>query len=191
MKMERTLIIAKPETVQSHNVGNLVSKFEKMGRKVIGLKMVHDSIELVEKHYREDNEAWLETCGARYRKECEAKGVPFPSESNRAWGLTVISMLRKHITESPVVAMVLEGPEAIAFGRKVVGVTNPYTATPGTFRGNFTCDTFDYSTAHNRPVRNMVHASDSESAEYEINLWFKPEELFDWKSPLQAALLKL
>ena len=141
MDKERTLVIIKPDAVQRGLVGEIVSRFEKRGIKIVAMKMVKVSRELAEKHY-----------GIH-------RGKPF-------FEPTV-----EYITSSPVVAMVLEGINAIDMVRKMMGKTNPQDAEPGTIRG-------DYGQFIGR---NIVHGSDSkETAEFEINLWFDKKEICDY-----------
>jgi nucleoside-diphosphate kinase len=139
--MERTLIIVKPEGVQRGLIGKVVNRFEERGLKFIGLKLMQITPELAEKHY-----------GVH-------KGKPF------------YPGLVQHITSSPVVVGVLEGPKAISVVRNTMGATNPVEATPGTIRGDYALEI----------GFNIVHGSDGpETATFEINLFFKPEELVDY-----------
>ncbi|MDW8407071.1 MAG: nucleoside-diphosphate kinase [Anaerolineae bacterium] len=140
--MERTLIIVKPDGVQRGLVGQVIARFEARGLRIAGLKLMHISRELAEQHY------------------AEHKHKPF-------YESTV-----KYITSSPVVVMVLEGPDAIAAARATLGATNPLNAQPGTIRADFGLNI----------SRNIAHGSDKlETAEREIALYFKPEELLSYQ----------
>jgi len=142
MEKERTFVMIKPDAVQRGLVGEIISRFEKKGIKIVAMKMLKVDRELAEKHY------------------AVHKGKPF-------FEPTV-----KYITSSPVIAMVLEGYNVIEMVRNMVGKTNPQEAAAGTIRG-------DYG---QHIGRNIIHASDGkETAEYEINLWFKQEEICDYK----------
>lgn len=142
MEKERTFVMIKPDAVQRGLVGEIISRFEKKGIKIVAMKMLKVDRELAEKHY------------------AVHKGKPF-------FEPTV-----KYITSSPVIAMVLEGYNVIDMVRSMVGKTNPQEAAAGTIRG-------DYG---QHIGRNIIHASDGkETAEYEINLWFKQEEICDYK----------
>jgi len=142
MGKERTFVMIKPDAVQRGFVGEIISRLERKGIKLIAMKLVSVSRELAEKHY-----------GVH-------RGKPF-------FEPTV-----KYITSSPVVAMVLEGNNAIEMVRSMMGKTDPQQAAMGTIRG-------DYGQFIGR---NIVHGSDSkETAEFEINLWFKPKEIADYK----------
>ncbi len=139
--MERTLIIVKPEGVQRGLVGNVVTRLEQRGLKFVGLKLMHITPELAERHY-----------GVH-------KGKPF------------FNGLVKHITSSPVVVGVVEGPKAISVVRATMGATNAAEAIPGTIRGDYALEI----------GFNIIHGSDgSETADFEINLFFRPEELVEY-----------
>nr|3VVT_A Chain A, Nucleoside diphosphate kinase [synthetic construct]3VVT_B Chain B, Nucleoside diphosphate kinase [synthetic construct] len=139
--MERTFVMIKPDGVQRGLIGEIISRFERKGLKIVAMKMMRISREMAEKHYAEHREK------------------PF------------FSALVDYITSGPVVAMVLEGKNAVEVVRKMVGATNPKEAAPGTIRGDFGLDV----------GKNVIHASDSpESAEREISLFFKDEELVEW-----------
>jgi len=141
MQNERTFVMIKPDGVQRGLIGEVISRFEKRGLRIIAMKLVSVSKELAEKHYEIH------------------KGKPF-------FKPTV-----KFITSSPVVAMILEGNNAIDIVRTMMGKTDPQDAAMGTIRG-------DYGQFIGR---NIVHGSDSpDTAEFEINLWFKPEEIADY-----------
>jgi nucleoside-diphosphate kinase len=139
--MEQTLIIIKPEGVQRGLIGNVISRFEQRGLKFAGLKLIHITPELAEQHY-----------GVH-------KGKGF------------YEGLVKHITSSPVVVGVVEGPKAITVVRTTMGATNAAEAIPGTIRGDYALEI----------GFNIIHGSDSpENATKEINLFFKPEELVQY-----------
>ncbi len=142
MEKERTFVIIKPDAVQRGLAGEIISRFEKKGIKIVAMKLVSVSKELAEKHYEIH------------------KGKPF-------FEPTV-----KYITSSPVIAMVLEGINAIDMVRGMMGKTDPQKAEMGTIRGDL----------GQFIGRNIVHGSDSkETAEFEINLWFKTEEITKYK----------
>jgi nucleoside-diphosphate kinase len=132
----------KPDGLQRGFIGEIISRFEKKGLKIVAMKLVSVSKELAEKHY-----------GIH-------KGKPF-------FEPTV-----QYIMSSPVIAMVLEGNNAIDMVRTMMGKTNPQNAAPGTIRG-------DYGQFIGR---NIIHGSDGpDTANFEINLWFKPEEIAKYK----------
>ncbi len=147
--MERTLIIVKPDGVQRALVGEIISRFERRGLRLAGLKLIQISRALAEEHY------------------AEHKGKGF-------YEGTV-----QFMTSAPVVVMVLEGPNAIAAARQTMGATKPNEAAPGTIRADFGLDI----------SRNIVHGSDkAETAEREVGLYFKPEELLSYQRAGDAWL---
>jgi nucleoside-diphosphate kinase len=141
MAIERTFAMLKPGVLSRRIAGEIISRIERKGFDIIGLKIMRITRELAEKHY------------------AEHIGKPFFNE------------LVAYITSSPVVAMVLEGDQAIKILRMMCGPTKPEEANPGTIRGDYAMHT----------NINIIHASDSpEAAAREISLFFKPEELMDW-----------
>ena len=140
--MERTFVMIKPDGVQRGLIGEIISRIERKGLKIVGMKMLRISQELAQKHY------------------AEHRGKPF------------FDSLISYITSGPVVAMVVEGKEAVKVMRTLVGKTNPIEASPGTIRGDYAMDV----------GRNVIHASDSiESANREISLFFNEEEIIEYK----------
>ncbi len=143
--MEREFVMLKPDAVQRGLIGTLINRLERTGLKIIGMKFLKVTKEMAEKHYEVH------------------KARPFYAK------------LVEYITSAPTVAMVIEGPNAVAITRKIVGATHPADAAPGTIRGDFGIDI----------GRNLIHASDSvENAKMEIGIYFKEEELIDWTPTL-------
>lgn len=155
--MQRTLVLIKPEGVQRHLVGRILERFENAGLKIVGMKQVWADKEFAKKHYTEDI--------AKRRGE------------------KVREMLLDYIIEGPVVAICLQGINAIENVRKIVGGTEPKSAPPGTIRGDFAHVSFAYADSNDRPVKNLIHASgNEEDAKHEVALWFKDSELHDYKT---------
>ncbi|HLC45674.1 MAG TPA: nucleoside-diphosphate kinase, partial [archaeon] len=122
------------------------------------------------------------------KASAEKRGEKFTKDP-REHGMGVVKRLRKHMTECPVVAMVLEGPHAIEIVRKMVGSTEPRSAEMGTIRGDYTSDSYALGDdVKGRSIRNIVHASDKENAAREVSLWFASSELFKYEHPLQKIL---
>ena len=139
--MEKTFVLVKPDGVQRSLIGEVIVRLERRGLKLIGAKFMQVSQELAERHY-----------GIH-------KGKPF------------YEGLLNYITSAPVMAMVWEGPNAVAAVRQTMGATRPTEAAPGSVRHDFGLEI----------GRNLTHASDSiENGEKEVALWFKPEELVEW-----------
>jgi nucleoside-diphosphate kinase len=140
--VERSLVLVKPDGVQRALVGEVISRLERRGLRLVAAKFIQVSRELAETHY------------------AIHKGKPF------------YDGLIAYIISAPVMAMVWEGPNAVAAIRQTMGATRPTEAAPGSLRHDFALEV----------GRNLTHASDTvENGEKEVALWFKPEELVDWK----------
>lgn len=162
----KTLVLIKPDGVSRNLIGQIISYFEKGGLKVVSMKMMNATEELLKLHYVED-EDYLRSIG----EKAAANGVKVDDVVE--YGRGIVMGLRKYLTEGPIVAMVLEGEDAVALTRKITGATNPPRADEGTIRRDFGQDSFDQANAENRPVKNLIHASGTpEEAEKEISLWF-------------------
>jgi len=157
--IERTLVLLKPDSVLRGLVGTIMSRFERAGLKIVGLKMVKIDPTFAKMHY------------------AEHVNKPF------------YPRLEKQITQAPLIAMVLEGANAISVVRKLVGDTDCSKALPGTIRGDFGHMSLSHADEMNYVYNNLVHASSSkEDAKREISIWFKDKELFDYKKPDQYLL---
>ena len=156
MALQKTLILIKPDGVQRGLIGEIIKRFEQRGLKVIGLKLAHADETFAKKHYTED---------ITIRK-----------------GEKVRNSLLGYITSGPVIAIVIEGVDAIANVRKIVGDTESKSALPGTIRGDFSHVSYSHADEKNYPVKNLVHASSNENdAKSEISLWFSKEEIYSYK----------
>ncbi len=185
MKKQRALLIIKPDGVQRGIIGKILSRFETVGLKIIGLKFEWATKEKVIAHYPE-TDAWFKKVGERTlfnyaKKNLDAKKV-FKTDDAVSIGKIVKGWLVTYFQESPVFMAVVEGYDCIEIVRKLSGNTIPVLAAPGTIRGDFSHDTIDLANEQNRPLRNLIHASDTvKDGEKEIKVWFMPEELFDYK----------
>lgn len=165
MEKQRTLVLIKPDGVIRNLVGKIVMRFEDAGLKIIGMKMVWVDDEFARKHYRDDLDE-------KY-KEVEKK-----------FGRNVRNELVKYLREGPVIAMVLEGVDAIKVVRKIVGETPyPNECSSGTIRGDFAHVSKEFANKNNIMVRNLIHASsDEHDAKIEIPLWFSKKEMHSYKT---------
>jgi nucleoside-diphosphate kinase len=187
---ERTLVLIKPDGVQRGIVGEIIVRFEKCGLKIIGMKMVYPDEELAGNHYQADEE-WLFSVGRKSKNAYEKRGVK-SDKSEREIGVEIRGQLIKYLTMSPVVALVLEGHNAVAHVRKIVGPTSPGDALPGTIRGDFSFDTYQLADNSARPIQNLIHASgEVDEANREIKLWFKDKELHDWHRIDESLLYRM
>lgn len=187
--IEKTLVLLKPDAVQRGLIGEILSRFERPGFKVVGLKMCYASKETAGKHYADD-EAWLTSVGEKSKKAAESKGQKITA-SPKELGQRVRQMLIEFITSSPTVAIVLEGHDVINKVRTIVGDTAPSKAAPGTIRGDYSFDSYGLADVSGRPIQNLIHASDSpESAKREIDIWFGKNELHPYQRVDEALLYR-
>ena len=155
--IEKTLVLIKPDGVFRGLVGEIIKRFEQRGFKIIGLKMIKIDEDFAKKHYTED--------------------------ISKRRGEHVRSKLVRYIKNEPIIAVCLEGVNAIDNVRKIVGETEPSKALLGTIRGDFAHVTFNYADNKDIAVKNLVHASGSkEEAIREIKLWFTEEEMYNYKA---------
>lgn len=158
-KMEQTLIVFKPDAVQRGIVGEILSRFERSGLKIVGAKMLQPSYDHFYHHY-------------------ENIGKMVTRRGKKTFEVTLEMM-----ESGPVIAVVLEGIEAVALVRKMVGATEPKSALPGTIRGDYAHMSFAHADAHEVGVPNLIHASgDPEEAKAEIAHWFADSETFEYEA---------
>src|SRR3990167_3925608 len=171
-QIERTLIAIKPESIQLGLTGEFITKFENKGLKLIAAKLVVPTKAQIEQHYPDD-EAWYISSGTRTYENYKAKGID-PGMTPIELAKKTRRLLIEHLSDRPLLAMIWEGANAIAMGRKTAGSTNPVTADIGSIRGDYSLDSYELSDALERSLLTLVHASGSvEEAEHEIKIWFK------------------
>jgi len=195
MKKQHTLLMIKPDGVQRGLIGKIVSRFEQVGLKIIGLKFEWTTKEKIVAHYPE-TDAWFKKVGERTLTNYKKKGLDakkvFKTDDAVQIGRTVKKWLINYLQQSPLFIIALEGYECIEVCRKLCGNTIPVLAAPGTIRGDFSYDTIDLANEQSRPIRNIIHASDTvDDGEKEINVWFKPEELFNYETGEEKFMYKL
>jgi nucleoside-diphosphate kinase len=155
--VEKTLILFKPDALQRGVVGEILTRFERVGLKIVGTKMIAPDRDHYFKHYEEI-------------------GKMVTRRGEETFNITLDLML-----DGPVIAMVFEGVEAVALVRKLVGTTEPKSALPGTIRGDFSHMSFGFADSAKKGIPNLIHASgDPEEAEKEIGHWFSDDELYDY-----------
>ena len=179
-KEERTLVVVKPDGVQRSLVGEIVKRFERVGFKIVAMKMMVASVDHIEKHYTLDPN-WRRITGEKTIKGYIDKGLTPPSNDPLEITAKILENLKKYMTCGPVVAIVLQGAHSVKVVRKLVGGTEPLTSDVGTIRGDYVLDSYQMSDMDGRSVRNLIHASGSvEEAEMEIKHWFKDEEIIKY-----------
>lgn len=160
--MERTLIVLKPDAIARGLAGEILTRFERAGLKVIGLKMVSPDEAHYHHHYEEIGQLISRRGEEVYRRNAD------------------------FMMTGPVIAAVLEGVQAVATARKMVGETEPHKAAPGTIRGDYSHMTIEHANQKSGGLPNLIHASaDSNEAKAEIKHWFKDDELFEYKTAHQ------
>lgn len=186
---ERTLVMIKPDGVQRSLVGEIIQRFERIGLKIVAMKMVTATPEHVESHYTLDPE-WRIKTGEKTIRAYKDRGESHPhGDDPMKVTAIILDKLKRYITSGPVIPMVLEGAHAVAIVRKLIGSTEPLSSDVGTIRGDFVIDSYQMSNDDERSVRNLVHASGSvEEAEKEIAHWFRPEELIAYKHVQEETL---
>lgn len=179
--MEKALVVIKPDGMEKRVVGKAISKFEEGGLKIVGIKMAKANKDLVGRHYIADKK-WLLAVG-KSAKAADAKRGIVNKDTEMQIGMRIRSYLMNELTRLPVIAIVLEGQDANKTARKIAGATEPKSAEPNTIRGMLSSDTYRLADMEKRPIRNIVHVSDSpKSAKREISVWFKPSELYAYKT---------
>ncbi len=159
--IQRTLVLLKPDAVQRGFMGEILSRFEKVGLKIVGMKMVWVDDKFSKQHYEEHVEKAF-----------------YPG-------------LEAMITMGPVVAMAIEGVEAIALVRKMVGATEPKSSAPGTIRGDYAHVSYGYADEKGIGVKNLIHASAEEAdAKKELALWFTEDETHSYKTVHDAHIFE-
>lgn len=177
---EKSFVMVKPDGVQRALVGEIIARVERVGLKISALKMVVPTEEQCWTHYDKDD-AWYTQKGERTIADRKANGLPVDKPAIE-YGKDIVRALVKFMTSGPVVAMVLSGNQAVGIVKKLVGGTEPLTSDVGTIRGDYTLDSYALSALDERAVRNLIHCSDKpEEAEREMKIWFKPEELVDYR----------
>ena len=180
-KQERTFVLIKPDGIQRGLMGEIIRRYEQSGLKLVGLKMTVPIPEMVEKHYLVDPE-WRRITGEKTIESYRKKGKTPPSEDPLKITEIILANLKKYLSSGPVIAMVWEGMHAVGIVRKITGGTEPLTSDVGTIRGDFTIDSYVVADIDGRAVRNLIHASgNTDDAEKEIALWFKDDELMNYR----------
>jgi nucleoside-diphosphate kinase len=185
IKEERTLALVKPDGVKRGLIGEVISRIERRGLKVVALKMVLPTKAQVMKHLPNDPE-WVLRLGDKGLKTFnEYKLDPITylgSDDRKVIGEKVKDGLVEYLTSGPVVAMVIEGIHAITMVRKLAGHTLPVMAEMGTIRGDYSVDSPTIANVEGRAIHNIMHASETpEEAKNEMAVWFDEKELHAYK----------
>ena len=188
-KEERTLVIIKPDGLQRNLVGEIISRFERIGLKIAAMKMLVPTPEHVEAHYTLDPD-WRRVTGEKTIKAYTDRGLKHPiSQDPIEVTAIILRKLKKYVASGPVIPMVIEGAHAVEIVRKIVGGTEPRMSPVGTIRGDFVLDSYIISDKDDRSIRNLIHASGSISeADKEIPHWFEKDEIVDYRLVMEDIL---
>lgn len=182
---ERTVILIKPDGVRRGLIGDILSRIEKRGLKIISLEMIEATRGQIDSHYPKDKE-WVERLGTNtllnYKKYGESPKERLGTNNPMELGLMVREWLIDFLVSGPMVKAVVEGIHAIDMVRKLCGNTLPNLAEIGTIRGDFSVDSPDRANEDERAIHNIIHASENEEeANHEMSLWFSNVDIHSYK----------
>jgi nucleoside-diphosphate kinase len=184
---ERTLVALKPDAVQRGLVGEIISRFERKGLKIVAMKMVWPTKKQAMDHYFWSDEE-KEASGNRTIEAHKAQGLKI-TKTAKEYAEDVQRRLYSYLCTGPIIAMVVEGAHAIEHVRKVVGHGNPLSADVGSIRADLTIDSYIVADEVDRATRNLIHASGNLSeAEREIKVWFKENDMVDYDLAIEKIL---
>ncbi len=185
---EKTLVILKPDTVQRGLIGEIITRFEKKGLKIVALKMIWPTEEMARKHYDQPEEA-ARGLGEKTIATYKEKNVPLWTDDPMEIAKDIQKKLVRYMSSGPVVVMVVEGAHAVEHVRKIRGNTSPSKAEVGSITADYTVDSYFMSDEDSRALRNLVHASGTvEEANTEIDLWFNEDEISDYTLAIEEIL---
>lgn len=180
MIKEQTLVIIKPDAVQRGLIGDIITRIERTGLKVVALKMIVAQEDTLWKHYNKDD-AWFIEKGNTAIKSRQEQGLPVEKEAIE-YGKDILRGNIEFMISGPVIPFVVQGNQAVGIVKKLVGGTEPLTSDVGTIRGDYTVDTYSLANSSSRAVRNLLHCSDQVSeAQREIQLWFSEDEIIKYR----------
>lgn len=182
--IDQTVVLIKPDGVRRAIVGEILTRFERVGLKIAAAKLIWVDKTYVGKHYRDDKD-YARSVGEKTLENYKKYGLDPKENLGTKDPVKIGQMVREwnmeFLSSGPVFAMLLEGPDAISIVRKIVGHTFPSEALPGTIRGDYSFDSAYLSNIAKRSTQNLIHASGSrQEAEFEKKLWFKEEEIYEY-----------
>ncbi len=190
-KKERTFVILKPDTVQRGLVGEIFKRFERIGLKIVATKMHMVDEKTLWEHYNKDD-TWYEKKGLRIVENKKSLGHVIDKEAIE-YGKDIIRAMVHYMCAGPVVSLVLEGNNAQAVVKRIVGSTEPSTADTGTIRGDYSIDSYYLCDVDgSRGMRNLIHCTDPADGEgayqREVDLWFSEDEIMKYRLVTEAML---
>ncbi len=182
--MEKTVVLVKPDGVKRGLIGDILARFERVGLKLVAAKLIWVNKTHIGKHYKDDKD-YHKSVGIRTLENYKNYGLDPKEKLGTADPIGIGKLVRKwnieFMTSGPVMAMLLEGPGAVALVRKIVGHTYPAEAIPGTIRGDYSLESAYLANTEGRTIRNLIHASGTvEEARFERKLWFKEKEIYKY-----------
>lgn len=185
LTQEKTVVLVKPDGVKRGLVGEVVRRIEQRGLKIIALQMFQASREQIDEHYPKDP-TWVTRLGNKTLTTYEKYGIDPKAELRTDKAEEIGPMVRgwlvDYMVSGPMVKFIVQGIHAVDMVRKLCGNTLPNLAEMGTIRGDYSVDSPALANTQRRGVHNIVHASETpEEARHEIEFWFKPEEIHEYK----------
>lgn len=190
-KKERTFVILKPDAVQRGLVGEIIKRFERIGLKIVGMKMHMLDEKVLWDHYQKDDEWYLKK-GTNIVANKQSLGMVVDKEPIE-YGKDIIRAVVNYMKAGPAVSLVIEGNGAQSVVKRLVGGTEPATADTGTIRGDYALDTYYLCDVDgSRGMRNLIHCTDPSDGEgaynREVELWFSKEEIMNYRLVSEAML---
>lgn len=185
LKEENTVVLIKPDGVKRSLVGEIISRFERVGLRIASAKLIWVDAEHIGKHYRDDKDYCL-AVGKGTLNNYKKYGIDPNEDLGTSDPLKIGKMIRKwnmdYLSSGPVFALLLEGYGAVELVRKMAGTLFPFDSAPGTIRGDYALDSFiTANIARKGSALNVIHASGSrQEAEFERKLWFKEDEIYSY-----------
>lgn len=186
VRFERTFCMIKPDGVMRGVTGDIISRIERAGLKIVAMKMLVPTEAQVRAHYPVSDEAWVTRLGSKSLGSFDNLSVTaeeiLGTTDKKQIGEDVVKNLIRFMTSGPVVCMVVEGVQSVAMIRKLAGATLPFMADVGTIRGDYSVDSPAVANAQHRSIHNLFHASETlEEVQQEIDVWFKGETIYEYQ----------
>lgn len=180
MIKEQSFVMIKPDGIQRGLIGDIISRIERTGLKISAMKLFLADEDRLWKHYNKDDQ-WFIAKGQIAIDSRKEQNLPIEKEAIE-YGKDILRANIEFMTAGPVLAMVVQGNQAVGIIKKLVGGTEPLTSDVGTIRGDYTIDTYSLANISGRAVRNLIHCSDQVSeAEREIELWFGEDDIVKYR----------
>ena len=185
VKHQRTFVMVKPDGVMRGLTGEIISRIERAGLKIVAMKMLTPDKKLIREHYPVSDDKWVKRMGGKSVSGLDGTGLDvkeiYGTDDELVIGKRAVEGLVGFMTSGPVVAMVVEGLKSVESVRKLVGSTLPSKSAPGTIRGDYSTDDPLVANVEGRSIHNLIHASEiSSEADAEIELWFGGETICDY-----------